>query len=84
MSHHKLYSEFMSVVQDEVFIRYSFYKLFFAPYTSRTSYPSLDTPNKTDYPIIRIWFSGGRVLLYGLVLDTRHKLTGKLNIHVVT
>ena len=51
MSHHNLYSEFVSAIQDEVFMISVFIKTFSTQKIYRTSYPSSNPPYKTYSPI---------------------------------
>ena len=44
----------MSVIQHEVLLRSAFYNFFVHIINIRTSYPSSNPSNKTDYPITRI------------------------------
>ena len=59
---------------------------------SRTSYPSLNPPNKIGYPInrrirykteISVRFIGGYVIISTVILANNHTLSGTYNLHVV-
>ena len=86
MSHHKLCSALVSVVQDKFFIRSVLYKfgahiISIKYLISKFESTQKDRVSKNQNNLIKIEisirFPGGLELFYDLVLETIHTLTGK-------